>query len=229
MHDIDLVITVTERHNGERIADFLKDNGVSVVMSVPGRGTAADDMLDFLGLEATEKTVLFSVASGEVKRRLMHGLLYKLRIDMPGAGIALSVPLQSIGGNAALKALLDDKAAAESEGKPMNDMPYTLLVMIANRGCTDQVMDAARAAGAKGGTVLHVKGAGAMHAEKFFGMSIADEKEMIMIVALREQRNDIMKSVMARAGMDTEAHALCFSLPVEQIAGFRLMEELEEL
>ena len=110
----------------------------------------------------------------------------------------------------------------------MNTMPYSLITVIANSGCTDMVMDAARSAGATGGTVLHVKGAGAAHAEKFFGMSIADEKEMILIATNREQASPIMKAIIAQAGLNTRAHAICFSMPVDQIAGFRLIRPGDE-
>lgn len=230
MKELYLLITITERSNGERIKQFFDENGASIVTSTLGTGTAANDILDLLGLEATEKTVLFALTAGRLKEQLMHGLLYKLRIQTPGAGVALSVPIIGLGGGPALRALVDDQTIIANEEKPMNDtMLYALVVAIANRGCTDLVMDAARSAGATGGTVLHVKGAGALHAEKFFGMSIADEKEMILIVTEHDRRTNIMKAVLAKAGQATEAHAICFSMPVDQIAGFSMLKELNEL
>ena len=33
---------------------------------------------------------------------------------------------------------------------------------------------------------------------------------------------------MAQAGLNTRAHAICFSMPVDQIAGFRLTRPGEE-
>ena len=228
MQDVFFVLTVTDRTNGERFIKFTREHGASIVFSLPGEGTAGHDMLNMLGLEATEKAVLFSVLTGEAKRKLLRGLVSRMCIDIPGAGIALSVPVGSIGGNIALKALLGEQELAAGEEKAMNTLPYSLISIIANSGCTDMVMDAARSAGATGGTVLHVKGAGAAHAEKFFGMSIADEKEMILIATAREQAGPIMKAVMAQAGLNTRAHAICFSMPVDQIAGLRFSRPDEE-
>ena len=102
---------------------------------------------------------------------------------------------------------------------------HELLIVITNQGCTDQVMDAARSAGATGGTSIHAKGTGTELARKFFGVSIAAEKELVFIVAAAESRRDIMKAVMAQAGMQTKAQSLVFSLPVSEIAGLRLLEE----
>ena len=209
MQDVFFVLTVTDRVNGEKFINFTREHGASIVFSLPGEGTAGHDMLSMLGLEATENAVLFSVLTGEAKKKLLRGLVGKMCIDIPGAGIALSVPVGSIGGNIALKALLGEQELAAGEEKAMNTMPYSLITVIANSGCTDMVMDAARSAGATGGTVRHVMGAGAAHAEKFCGMSIADEKEMILIAT-------------------TRAHAICFSMPVDQIAGFRLTRPGEE-
>ena len=102
---------------------------------------------------------------------------------------------------------------------------HELIVVILNEGCSDTVMDAARSAGARGGTVLHAKGTGTTSAPKFFGVSLAEEKEMIYIVASAAQKAEIMHAVMRDAGPDTKAGAICFSLPISQIAGLRKFDE----
>ena len=104
-------------------------------------------------------------------------------------------------------------------------LTHELLIVITNQGCTDQVMDAARSAGATGGTSVHAKGTGTELARKFFGVSIAAEKELVFIVAKEETRREIMKAVMTQAGMQTRAQSLVFSLPVSDIAGLRRLED----
>ena len=107
----------------------------------------------------------------------------------------------------------------------MKDTKYELLVVIANHGYSDLIMDAARGAGAAGGTVIHAKGTGMEGAEKFLGISLAAEKEMIFIVVRREKRNDIMSAIMHSAGMQSKAKSICFTLPVSATAGLRLIED----
>ena len=87
------------------------------------------------------------------------------------------------------------------------------------------IMDAARAAGAYGGTVIHAKGTGMQAADKFMGVSLAAEKEMIFIVTKTEQKNNIMQAVMQNAGLDSKAKSIVFSLPVTDTAGLRLIED----
>jgi len=83
------------------------------------------------------------------------------------------------------------------------------------------VMDAARAAGAGGGTVLHAKGTGKGRGNTFFDLNIADEKDMVYIVAHADEKAAIMASINEKAGPDTRAGAICFSLPISSVAGLR--------
>lgn len=109
----------------------------------------------------------------------------------------------------------------------MKHTKYELLVVIANQGYTEMIMDAARKAHAPGGTVIHAKGTGAEKAEKFLGVSLATEKEMIFMVTRQEGKNAIMKAIMDKAGLETKAKSIVFSLPVTETAGMRLIEEMD--
>ena len=105
------------------------------------------------------------------------------------------------------------------------NLPLILIVAVADEGRTDTVMNAARAAGAAGGTVIHGKGTASEEAAHFFNISIASEKEMIFIVSKKEQKSQIMRSVLEKAGPGTEAGAVLFSLPVTSVEGFGLFED----
>lgn len=105
------------------------------------------------------------------------------------------------------------------------NLPLILIVAVANEDRTDTVMNAARAAGAAGGTVIHGKGTASEEAAHFFNISIASEKEMIFIVSKKEQKTQIMRSVLEKAGPGTEAGAVLFSLPVTSVEGFGLFDD----
>lgn len=105
------------------------------------------------------------------------------------------------------------------------NLPLILIVAVANEGRTDTVMNAARAAGAADGTVIHGKGTASEEAAHFFNISIASEKEMIFIVSKKEQKAQIMRSVLEKAGPGTEAGTVLFSLPVTSVEGFGLFDD----
>lgn len=210
-----LMITITDRSRSGEFASWYQSQGLPLVLTALGRGTATTEILDCLGLEATEKAVLMCMAprSPWLVRRAAR----ELWLDIPGRGILMTVPVSSIGGAAARDYLLQQKTEDIME----KELTHELIVVITNQGYTDRVMDAARAAGATGGTSVHAKGTGTELAKKFFGVSIAAEKELIFILTKAEDRKPIMKAVMAQAGMKTEAQSLVFSLPVSDIAGLR--------
>ena len=103
--------------------------------------------------------------------------------------------------------------------------PGKLLVSIVGRNQGDWVVETAKKAGARGGTVIHGKGTGAGSGSRFYNISIADEKEVIMIVSPAEDKSAIMRSIAANAGPDTPAGAIVFSLPAAEVAGFGLPDD----
>ena len=107
----------------------------------------------------------------------------------------------------------------------MKDTDYELLVAIANQGYIDTVMDAARSAKAGGGTVIHAKGTGMELAKKYLGVSLVEEKEVILIVTKSREKNQIRKAIMEQAGLDSKERTIVFSLPVTSVAGIRMLEE----
>ena len=194
---------------------------MTVVMH--GRGTAVQSMMDLLGIESTEKRVIMTVANPEKTRKFIKEMRRQVYIGIPGHGIIMAVPIKSVGGGKTL-AYLNNGEQQPARYTPELSNRYELIVIVANEGRTDQVMNAARAAGATGGTVLHGKGTGSQN-KKFYNVSIAAEKEVILMVAQNDRKAAIMQSVLHHAGPDSEAGAILFSLPVSEVAGFGLMED----
>lgn len=225
MSKLYLMTTIINRNLAKKFLKLYDEEGLQVMLFTLGAGTAAGDILDYLGLEATEKAVIFTVLEEGRWFATKKDLQRKFQIDAPGGGIAFIVPLSSIGGKKTLQFLTANQEFQKEEESVLKETVHELIVVIANQGYIELVMDAARGAGAYGGTVIHAKGTGMEQAEKFMGVSIAAEKEMIFIVAKKEQKNEIMKAVMEQAGLDSKAKSIVFSLPVTDTAGLRLLED----
>lgn len=225
MGNLFLMTTIVDRKIAKRYLDLYQENNLHVMFLSLGLGTAANDILDYLGLESTEKAVAFSVLEENNWLHIKKQLEKKLKIDAPGGGIAFTIPLSSIGGKKALQFLLESQDYQKKEESTLQNTTHELIVVIAEQGYTNLIMDAAREAGAYGGTVIHAKGTGMEAAEKFMGVSLATEKEVIYIVTRTEQKNAIMQAIMQKAGLDSKAKAITFSLPVTDTAGLRLVED----
>lgn len=231
MKDLFLLFTIIQRSDRDEYEAFYRKHGVQVTYRVLCNGTAHEKTLNLLGIEKTEKAMLISAVTKNTLQDLKRLLTVEMKIDLPNRGVAMAVPMAGIGGMKTLEYLTEgqtldtEKIQATEEETMQSD--YELIIAIYEKGYTDLVMDAAREAGARGGTTIRAKGTGA-GAEKFFGLSLAEEKEIVFIVSDREKKKDIMKAMMQKAGNDTKAHALVFSLPVSETAGFRFAEEVDK-
>ncbi len=206
--------------NGQRIlADICKRLELPVVLTLYGHGTATPGMLELLGLDSSDKRVVMCIADDDQLSQLTAEHRRRLYIDAPGNGILMSIPVKSVGGGKTLQYLGGHKSKA-----PELSFDYEMILAVANVGHTEEVMEAARAAGARGGTILHAKGANSERAEKFFKVSIVNEKEIVLIVATAAKKAAIMSSILATAGPSSPAGSIVFSLPVSSVAGFPLAE-----
>lgn len=217
------LISVVNPGAMDRVCEIAAALDLPQTVTLLGHGTAVQSMLDLLGIESTEKRVIMTVANPEKTRKFIKEMRRQVYIGIPGHGIIMAVPIKSVGGGKTL-AYLNNGKQQPARYTPELSNRYELIVIVANEGRTDQVMNAARAAGATGGTVLHGKGTGSQN-KKFYNVSIAAEKEVILMVAQNDRKAAIMQSVLHHAGPDSEAGAILFSLPVSEVAGFGLMED----
>lgn len=110
----------------------------------------------------------------------------------------------------------------------MSNHEHELIITIVNRGYADDVMEAAKTAGARGGTIVYGRGAGVTEGQKFFGIEIQPEKELILILVTRDARSNVMKAITSGAGLTSEGRGLTFSLPVDDVAGVTSMMRLDD-
>lgn len=224
MNEMKYLITITRREYTERYLEFFAKHQTRVVYSFC-QGTASQKMLTYLGIDNSEKVMFETMVSEDKLNQLVKGFYLELDIGAIDNGLAVVVPIDGIGGKSSLKYFVNEEPEAKESVKMNEQSKNVLIIAIVNKGNTDLVMDAARDAGASGGTVVRGKGTGAEIA-KFFGVSITEEKEMVYIVSSREGRDAIMHAIMDKAGVKTEAHGVVFSLPVDKVVGIKHFEEI---
>ena len=224
--ELNLVMTIVARDRHESMEDIIHNMKLPLALTLFAQGTATSEHLSLYGLAPTEYALILTVADADQTRKLMRQTKLRMFIDIPGNGIMMSVPLKSVGGGKTMAYLTDNKIV--SGEKPQTTSNHELVVVIINEGCSDMVMAAARPAGATGGTVLSGKGTGARESEKFLGISLANEKDVVLIVAEQQKKAAIMKAIMEKTGPRTKAGAICFSLPVTAVEGLRRIDPEDE-
>ena len=101
----------------------------------------------------------------------------------------------------------------------MTESGYAMIAAIVNQGFSGEVMQAARSAGAVGGSVLHSRGIGATDEVNSWGFKLQDEKEIVIIVAERESKLAIMQAIGNSCGLQSDAKGVVVSIPVEDALG----------
>ena len=104
-----LLITVVNRNKAEFYMDFLSGFEINFQASVLAQGTANSETLYMLGLEDSEKSVIFSVVREDVATEAMHALEEKFHTLKRGKGIAFTIPMSSVIGVAMYRFLSNSK------------------------------------------------------------------------------------------------------------------------
>ena len=224
MKGLRFLMVITQRQYGQAYMDFFGQHGVGTVFAMPCNGTASHSVLEYLSLNDTEKVMFQAFVGTDKLPGLLHDFVVNMKLGDHGNGIAITLPIDGIGGVSALKYFTGEQKT-NGEDDDMGEVKYTLIVTVVNKGFTDTVMDAARAVDARGGTIVKARGTGAGFEDKFFGVSITEEKEMVYIVAKQEKRDEIMRAIMEKAGFATEARGAVFSLPVDSVTGMQSLTE----
>lgn len=221
---IKLLVTIVDRGKSKAVAKLLLKHRLPAPFTCLGMGTATSEMLDYFGIGETKKDAIFSFVPQPVLPGLLRDIEYELQLRKPGKGIVFTVPLSGICRSAAKQMYCEIQKPENGVNQLENAKKHSLIMALVNLGHVDEVMDAAKQAGARGGTIIHGRSVGYEEAEKFFGISIQPEKEMVIIIAGQEQKQPIMQAISQAVGMHTPGKGLVFSLPVHDIIGLSLSE-----
>ena len=224
------VFSIVDYSKADLIAEIYKKENVPVFFSTHGNGSADSAMLELLGFGENKKSVMVSVLDIPRSERVFAAVEEKMHISKPGKGIMFSVPLT--GATAFLVGLMDSEntnTAQKGRDFEMAEHEYELIITIITKGYFPDVKAAANAAGARGGTLIHALGMGGEEAQKFLGISIQPEKDLIFNVVRREEKTRIMKAIAEKAGINTQGRGIIFSLPVDAAMGLSLPQLDEEL
>ena len=101
----------------------------------------------------------------------------------------------------------------------MSNETYEMILCVVNAGFSDEVMDAAREAGARGGTIIHARGTANKEAEAFFGITIQPDKDVVMLIVPASIKDGVLHAIYQSAGLKSEGQGIAFSLPVSKAVG----------
>ena len=219
-----ILFLITTPALSEKAATLFKDDGIPLQYTVMhGQGTASSEILDMLGIGSTDKTITLGVMPRVLAEDILVKLHRELKMGTVNSGIAFTVPITAAN-NFVVKMLTSmseesDIAQERKDENSMADSKYSMIIAFVNQGFSDTVMDAARSAGAGGGTIIHTRQAFNEDTVHFWGIEVHDEKEIVIILAANETKTAIMQAIGEKCGIKTEAKGVILSMPVDSVMG----------
>ena len=218
MEPMNVIVSIVERGQGRNILDLFTGQKVTHHFQCVGTGTATSEIMDLLGLDSLEKDVIFSVAKRTMANKLMRDLNNELRGNARSKGIVFDMKLTAMAHVTALAILMPVRNEQGREDTMMEEgLENSMILVTVNQGFTEEVMNTARKAGARGGTIIHARWAGSESTEEFYGITVQQEKEIIAIVSPSAKRKDIMEAINKNHGMKTDARGTVCSLAIEDM------------
>ena len=219
-----LVITITREEDQRKLEDVFDSMDIPMCFQFRGKGTATSEMMDIFGLRGTTRLLTGAFLPKTYVKPLFEMMDKQLSFRHKGGGIAITVPM--IGMQSFVFELMNDEKQDEAESALKGDetemkekSEYALIWVSVAGGYSDDVVDAARKAGAKGGTVMKGRRRSSERVRHLFGISMQEEQDFVMIVVPREKKNDTMTAIMDACGLQTKAHGVVWALPVDEVMG----------
>lgn len=217
--DIRLVLLIVSQKLAGKAETLFADNHIPIQYRISAKGTALGEIVDMLGFGGIDKTVMLSMLPKSAASIALARMQNRLYLGTPNTGVAFTVPLSAAtAGITRLMQSLDTQTENQTEGDNM-DSKYTMIMAFVNQGFSEDVMSAAKPAGASGGTVFHSRRVETEESMRFWGIPVQQEREIVMILATKENKVAIMKAISDKCGIQSDAHGVVISLPVDEVAG----------
>ena len=195
LHD-NLMIAIVNNGQAAHFVSIAKKAGAGGGTVIPAKGTASSRFLGFLGLGGKSREMIMMV----IDKALAGKIVDEIRSEGRMQGVA-----------AILGSREEENMASE----------WKMITIIVNTGYADDIMDAARKAGASGGTITHARGTGTAEDARFFGVTIVPEKEMITILCETAKMQKIMDAITSLKCLDEPGIGVIYT---QDVISFRNLD-----
>ncbi len=216
-----VLVTIIDYSHIEIAEEYYKHYGIPINILTHGYGAAKPELYNMLGFGEHKKAIFLSLITENMAHKLLEKLSADFHLASPGKGIAFTLPINGISNILNQLYMSSERnMQIESEDKFMSQIEeHNLILTIVNHGYYDQIIEAVRAAGAKGGTLLHGRGVANEETAKFLGITIQPEKDVLLIIVSNKIKQQVMESINKAAGIATNGQGSCISLPINSALG----------
>lgn len=209
----ELIWAIVNFGKGSKVMQAAKKCGVTGGTIILAKGTANDKFGDFLGLSDIRKEIVLMVSNKKMTRCALERLNMKFNFEKPNHGIAFTTGVSEVVGSVGCKAT---EADSEEGGE---EAMYCAITAVVDKGKAEDVIDAATAAGSRGGTIINARGSGIHETSKLFFMDVEPEKEIVMILSEKKDADGIISSIREKLDIDEPGKGIVFVQEVSKVYG----------
>lgn len=210
-----LLLCLVGRGRAQALMDVAKKAGARGGTIGLGRTVGNNAILQALSLADVQQDILFTLLGPE-KDAVLAAVLAAAKENpkkFSGYAAVLDVPRMSV---RVCPTTDFQHAPGDGEERATMNSGFELITIITNAGYADDVMAAARKAGASGGTIMTGRGTGTEEDVKFFGISLVPEKDVLLIVSTRETTKAIIEAACAVPKLNEPGGGVVFTTGVEE-------------
>lgn len=178
-----------------------------------GKGTVSNELLNILGLLEIRKEIFITIIDEDLEANFYDEMSKKFSLEKPNKGIAFSIPLKRF------LRINQPMDLTNTEKRDVNKVDYEAIFVIVDKGLSDNVLDSAKSAGSRGGTVIHGRGSGTKAKEKLFNIEIEPEKDIVLILAKEEEAKKIVDAIKEGLNICDPGAGIIFVLDVNRTLG----------
>ncbi|MCK9443414.1 MAG: P-II family nitrogen regulator [Tissierellaceae bacterium] len=209
-----LFFTIIDFGKGSKVLRVCKEMGAIASTIFLGKGTVKNEILNVLGILDVRKEIFITIVGEELEDKLYDTIEKRFHLDKPHHGIAFSIPL-----NYCIRVFEDEKYISNPEKKGVKEVGHEAIFVIAEKGQSEDILDAAVEAGSTGGTVIHGRGCGTRQREVIFNIEIEPEKDIVLILSKMEKTEAIVDSIKHRLKIEEPGAGIIFVMDVTRTLG----------
>lgn len=228
MSEFKLLMSIVPHDKGEKLTRAAMESGCQGGTVLIGRGLAKSNLEAVLGVGESTKDVILMVVNVEVKNPVKNAIIQAASSEKTNFGELIFVDVASLFKSGVANPPESDSVNQNEDKTRLNNLNHQnqkdenmteakneMITVIVNKGYADDIMAAARKAGAGGGTVLNARGTARENDKRFFGMHIVPEKEMLVIVVPSEKQESVLAAIKAVKCLKEPGMGIVYNSTVE--------------
>lgn len=205
-----LMVFIVEREKGSSVLKYAKTIGALGGSILIGRGTINNPLLHLLELDDNRKAIVWILADVTSASIIIKKTAERFSFAKPNKGIAFKMPISNLFGTT--NSIGEGIHCHIQEEDIMT--AHQAIIAIVEKGQAENVVEAARSAGAQGATIINARGSGIHEQFKLFAIEIEPEKEIVLMIVKSNRVDEICKKIMQETHLNDAGKGVLFTQPI---------------